>query len=79
MTGMSERESLAAFLFDRNDDVEVLDVKFLRGNSPDLTAERMCATVRQVLDGFLREGDFSDQPPSGRIPQRDIADIIASY
>ena len=74
----NQREAFAAFLFDRSE-FEVLDIKFLRGTSPHLTADKLCATAQKVLEEFLSADDFTDKPPSGRTPQRDIAEIVARY
>jgi hypothetical protein len=45
---MSEREKLSSFLFDRSDR-EILDIKFLSGTDPNLTAGELCETAAGVL------------------------------
>lgn len=75
---MSEREKFSAFLFGR-EDVEVLDIKFMRGTSQTLTAEEMCATAHRVLHSFFDGDRTTNVLPVGRRKQREVADILASY
>jgi hypothetical protein len=75
---MGEREKLSTFLFDR-DDIDVLDIKFLRGSSSKLTSDEMCETARRVLERFFSSGIKTNALPSGRREQRGVAEILASY
>lgn len=61
---MSEKEKLAALLFDRSDK-RVKNIKFFRGNADNLTIEEMCQTAREVVeDTWAREGSLTDAPPT---------------
>ena len=63
---MTERERLLAFLFDR-EDKRVLNIKFFRGRSENLTLEEMCAAARAVADDtWKNEGRLVDVPPVSR-------------
>ena len=71
-----EKEGLKSFLFDRTD-VEVMDVKFLRGRDANLTEEELCATSKRVLAKFFSTPKPS-KLPQGRRPQRSVAEIFTS-
>lgn len=76
---MNEREAFSAFLFGR-EDVEVLNIKFMRGLSPTLSPNKLCSTAQAVLqDLWGDERGIVDQPPSGRSSQRSVAEIMAAY
>lgn len=76
---VGERDDLSTFLFGR-DDVEVMNIKFMRGSSASLTPEKMSETARVVLADFWQQGAAAvDQPPRGRRAQREVAEIIAEY
>jgi hypothetical protein len=72
-----ERKSFSSCLFDRSD-IEVLDIKFLRGRDPNLTPDELCATAEKVLGQFFANRQPS-QLPVGRRPQRTIAEILANH
>jgi len=73
---VSERKRLSSFLFERTD-VEVLDLKFLRGDDENLTEGELCAAANAVLANFFADPRPS-QLPSGRRPQRSVAEIFAN-
>lgn len=72
------RERLSSFLFDQPN-WEVLDLKFLRGKSVTLTADEMCESAQGVLEAFFASETHGNVLPNGRRPQRDVAEILASY
>ncbi len=72
---MSEQD-LSSFLFERSD-IEVLDIKFLRGRDPGLTAEELCAVAKGVLENFFTLPTAS-QLPEGRTAQRNVAELLGS-
>ena len=75
---MSEREKFSTFLFGRNE-IEVLDIKFLRGTSPTLTSEEMCETAHAVLAEFFARDGRTNALPAGRRAQRGVAEVLAAY
>jgi hypothetical protein len=75
---MSEREKFSTFLFGRNE-IEVLDIKFLRGTSLALTPDEMCETAHRVLAEFFESGGKTNDLPTGRRAQRGVAEILAAY
>ena len=79
MVQMNERKAFADLLFDGGD-IELLNIKFLRGELSSLTAEDFCATARKVVEDFWQQGGpMVDQPPTGRKPQRSVAEVLAAY
>jgi hypothetical protein len=75
----SERDAFADFLFGQ-EDVEVLDIKFLRGSDPTLTPGELCATAHGVLRAFWQDNTaMEDQPPAGRRAPRNVAEVFSMY
>ena len=72
----TEQKDLASFLFDRTD-INVLDIKFLRGRDHDLSPEEHCAITQGVLADFFAH-QKPEKLPIGRTAQRNVADILQS-
>jgi hypothetical protein len=75
----SEQDAFADFLFGQ-EGVEVLDIKFMPGLDPALTAGELCVTAHGVLKTFWQQsGPAVDQPPSGRKSPRHVAEVFSTY